>query len=317
VTPSDSQLALFRRIPVLAALLNRDGCFIEVSDTWVSRTGYSRESLRGARPEDLATTDSARRIREEYRPTLRRTGRLDNVPVDFRTPSGGTLQLLVTTTTESDDAGEFVHSLSVFTEFSDQARLEKRFRALYRATPAMLHTVDPNGRLTEVSDHWLFKLGYTRDEVLGRSILEFMLDGSRQHEIMRGGDFRSVPGQMVTSSRAVRDVLLSAHTERDAEQAVVRTLVASEDVTERNRAEARPGARPFLTETQMRDQQRANLVAALEAAGWRIAGKGGAAELLGIRPSTLTDRMKSLQVRRPARGWDREQEPGRRRQGRD
>jgi transcriptional regulator with GAF, ATPase, and Fis domain len=56
--------------------------------------------------------------------------------------------------------------------------------------------------------------------------------------------------------------------------------------------------RPFLTEVEMRDHQRANLKAALEAARWRVAGKGGAAELLGIRPSTLTDRMKSLQIRR-------------------
>jgi transcriptional regulator with GAF, ATPase, and Fis domain len=57
-------------------------------------------------------------------------------------------------------------------------------------------------------------------------------------------------------------------------------------------------ARPFLTEIEMRDQQRANLKAALEAARWRVAGKGGAADLLGIRPSTLTDRMKSLHIRR-------------------
>jgi transcriptional regulator with GAF, ATPase, and Fis domain len=49
----------------------------------------------------------------------------------------------------------------------------------------------------------------------------------------------------------------------------------------------------------MRDQQRANLVAALEAARWRIAGKGGAAELLGVRPSTLTDRLKTLRISRP------------------
>jgi transcriptional regulator with GAF, ATPase, and Fis domain len=55
----------------------------------------------------------------------------------------------------------------------------------------------------------------------------------------------------------------------------------------------------------MRDRQRANLVAALEAARWRIAGKGGAAELLGIRPSTLTDRMKSLAIRRPAADRER------------
>ncbi len=58
---------------------------------------------------------------------------------------------------------------------------------------------------------------------------------------------------------------------------------------------------PFLTDSQMRDQQRANLVAALEAAGWRVSGKAGAAELLGIRPSTLTDRMTTLKIRRPGR----------------
>jgi len=57
-------------------------------------------------------------------------------------------------------------------------------------------------------------------------------------------------------------------------------------------------ARPFLTEIQMRDQQRNNLVAALEAADWRVAGKGGAADLLGIRPSTLADRIRSFQIRR-------------------
>jgi DNA-binding NtrC family response regulator len=68
----------------------------------------------------------------------------------------------------------------------------------------------------------------------------------------------------------------------------------------RGTGRAAAGPRQFLTEAEMRDQQRANLVAALEAARWRIAGKGGAAELLGIRPSTLTDRMKSLEIRRPA-----------------
>jgi transcriptional regulator with GAF, ATPase, and Fis domain len=48
----------------------------------------------------------------------------------------------------------------------------------------------------------------------------------------------------------------------------------------------------------MRDQQRNNLLAALEAAGWRVAGKGGAADLLGIRPSTLADRIRSFQIQR-------------------
>lgn len=245
MSTDDPYLALFRRLPVIAALLDPDGRFIDVSDAWETRTGHARESLKGRRPEDLATADSARRIREEHRPHFRRTGRLDNVPVEFLASDGSSVELLVTSTVEHDASGAVRHSLSVFTEVADRARLERHYRDLYQSTPAMLHTIDPDGRLTEVSNHWLERLGYTREEVLGRSILEFMTDASRKplvgrlREIISEGDYQNVPRQMVTRNGEVRDVLLSSRTERGPRGEVVRTLVASKDVTERNRAEGR------------------------------------------------------------------------------
>jgi transcriptional regulator with GAF, ATPase, and Fis domain len=51
----------------------------------------------------------------------------------------------------------------------------------------------------------------------------------------------------------------------------------------------------------MRELQRQNLVAALEHADWKVSGPGGAAELLGLRPTTLTDRMRAMGIRRPER----------------
>ena len=60
------------------------------------------------------------------------------------------------------------------------------------------------------------------------------------------------------------------------------------------------GPRNFLTEKEMKQQQAENLRRALEYAGWRISGEGGAAELLGLRPSTLTDRMRSFGLEKPA-----------------
>ncbi len=55
----------------------------------------------------------------------------------------------------------------------------------------------------------------------------------------------------------------------------------------------------ILSERQMRQLEKDNIVAALERAGWRISGDGGAAQLLGLSPSTLKSRMKALDVRRP------------------
>ncbi len=54
-----------------------------------------------------------------------------------------------------------------------------------------------------------------------------------------------------------------------------------------------------LKAAELRDLERDNLIRALAQTRWRIAGEGGAAELLGIRPSTLRDRIKALGIQRP------------------
>jgi transcriptional regulator with GAF, ATPase, and Fis domain len=54
------------------------------------------------------------------------------------------------------------------------------------------------------------------------------------------------------------------------------------------------GAANFYTDEEMKAQQRENLCKALDYAEWRISGPKGAATLLGMKPSTLTDRMRSL-----------------------
>jgi transcriptional regulator with GAF, ATPase, and Fis domain len=54
----------------------------------------------------------------------------------------------------------------------------------------------------------------------------------------------------------------------------------------------------YVTDAEMRERMRANLVAALEAANWRVSGKNGAAILLGMKPSTLTDRMRTFDIKR-------------------
>jgi DNA-binding NtrC family response regulator len=52
-----------------------------------------------------------------------------------------------------------------------------------------------------------------------------------------------------------------------------------------------------VPDTEWRRRERQNLEAALEHAGGRIYGRNGAAELLGVKPTTLQSRLRALGIR--------------------
>ncbi len=55
-------------------------------------------------------------------------------------------------------------------------------------------------------------------------------------------------------------------------------------------------ATPVETERERRERERANILAALERSGGKVSGAGGAAELLGLRPTTLASRIRTLGI---------------------
>ena len=56
----------------------------------------------------------------------------------------------------------------------------------------------------------------------------------------------------------------------------------------------------YLTESEMQRRKRENLFAVLQKTGWRIKGVDGAAELLGVKPTTLISRIEKMGLKRPA-----------------
>jgi transcriptional regulator with GAF, ATPase, and Fis domain len=60
-----------------------------------------------------------------------------------------------------------------------------------------------------------------------------------------------------------------------------------------------PAQPKFLTDAELQRRERDNLVLVLEAANWRIKGPDGAAELLGLRPTTLISRMNKWGIKKP------------------
>ena len=244
MTTLDDYQWLFRKSPAMATSIGEDGVYLDVNDAFLERLGYGRDEMVGRRPSDFVTEESARRIDEEFLPVLRRTGKLENKPIGFVAKSGEVVECVTNSLVEYDPGGTYVRTVALYSEIADQARVNFKYRQLYRSTPAMLHTVDGDGIIVTVTDHWLQKLGYQRDEVVGRPITDFLTSTDRQRftagrldELILQGDFNNDPRQLVTKDGRVIDLLVSAIAYRDENGEVDQLLVASKDVTQRNRAE--------------------------------------------------------------------------------
>ena len=121
---------------------------------------------------------------------------------------------------------------------------EARYRHIYHKTPVMLHSIDTEGNIIRVSDFWLEKMGYLREEVIGRKLTDFYSDASRKYAeevifpyFFKTGFCKDVPYNYVKKNGEEIEILLSCYGVRDEDGNVVRSLAVSVDVTEKNQAQ--------------------------------------------------------------------------------
>ena len=60
------------------------------------------------------------------------------------------------------------------------------------------------------------------------------------------------------------------------------------------------GSSEVHTTHNLEEMERGHIVSVLERTGWRVAGKGGAAKILGVTRSTMYSKMKKLNIQRPS-----------------
>ncbi|CAB3808289.1 hypothetical protein LMG28138_06031 [Pararobbsia alpina] len=121
---------------------------------------------------------------------------------------------------------------------------ERRYQLLFKATPAMLHSIDAQGRLVHVSDVWLTTLGYARDEVVGRRMVDFLTPASRAYatetvipELFRTGQCQGIEYQAMRKDGTLIDIVMSSVIQHDSGDLPLHSLTVMEDVTERKRVQ--------------------------------------------------------------------------------
>ncbi len=120
----------------------------------------------------------------------------------------------------------------------------ERYKNIYHNTPVMLHSIDTEARIISVSDHWLEKMGYKREDVIGEKLTRFYTEDSRRYardiqlpKFFATGFCKDVPYTYLTKNSEKIETLLSAYGVKNENGEIERSLAVSMDVTEKNRTQ--------------------------------------------------------------------------------
>tara|TARA_R110001583_G_scaffold43015_1_gene136707 strand:- start:4182 stop:7058 length:2877 start_codon:yes stop_codon:yes gene_type:complete len=143
-----------------------------------------------------------------------------------------------------DKHGAKLGAVASMHDITAQVAAEQKYRQIYNQTPALMHAVDQDGYIVNVSDFWLKTFGYKREEVIGHLLVEFMSEDCRQQALLvhlpgflRSGKCRNIYHQFVKKDGELMEVLLSAIAERDGQGNIVKSLSVMVDITEKKRLE--------------------------------------------------------------------------------
>lgn len=180
--------SLYTHTPAILHSIDREGRIISVSRTWLDTMGYSEEEVLGHRSTEFLAPASRRYAEEVVLPAYFRTGECKDVPYQFVKKDGEIIDVLLSATAERDDHGQIVRSLAVLADVTQsnliarqleqerRATLEKeaQYRRIIETTQEGVWSIDAEGRTNYVNPRLTEMLGYSAEEMVGRSLFDFI-----------------------------------------------------------------------------------------------------------------------------------------------
>lgn len=231
----------------LISLAHPDGTLTFVNTAYARWFGSTPERLIGKNFLLHVPPEERELVRAHLQRVLKSDGPLSSENAMMR-PDGQRRWMTWTNRCVRNEQGDIIGVHSVGRDSTEAKRVEEslrrseaRLRSMYEATPAMLQSLDAQGRLISVSDTWLRKLGHARAAVIGRPFTDFMPITSERMFLdvlmPRLRDTGTGIGelQLRRADGQVIDISISSILERDINGEAWRAVSVLEDVTEQHR----------------------------------------------------------------------------------
>jgi PAS domain S-box-containing protein len=163
-------------VPIALALRDPAGRYLFVNRAWERYVGADRDEVVGAHLQDRFTASEAEAMLAADRAALERGPGAPVESEDFTHRGRRYLQTRsVMNDAQGGPIGVLVASLDITEQRAQEERLRDQMlltRAVIDENPNAMYLKDTQGRYVTVNDAWLKMVGLTREQAIGRNVLE-------------------------------------------------------------------------------------------------------------------------------------------------
>ena len=238
--------ALLDSIPVPVFYKDNLCCYLGCNKAFTRMMGFTPREIEGKTAQELWPQDFSRMYHQKDLDLLENTAEQE-YEFQVKDKEGRVRDVIHKKNVFRDDLDEVGGIVGAFTDITDLKKTEhalksseEQFRQLYEKAPIGYQSLDINGDLIIVNQTWLDILGYKKEEVLGRSFLEFMPEDSRESfkagfdRIREEGNVSGAEFQLQKKDGKIIDASFNGIAVRDDEGNFLKTHCVFIDIT-RNR----------------------------------------------------------------------------------
>jgi PAS domain S-box-containing protein len=166
-------------------LTDLDGCIVHANGAFERLLGYSAGALEGHSIAEI-TPDRWQPVTSEAIERLQTTGQGQRYEKEYLHRDGHAVPVACVTDLDRDEDDHVRGFYAFVVDMTESKRAEEalraseeRFRELYDEAPFGYHVIDREGTILSVNRTECEMLGYTREEMLGRSIFDFVDEAER------------------------------------------------------------------------------------------------------------------------------------------